>query len=78
MQAIKTRVLAPTNTRGWKIVAECYGVKVVIPRQCHLNWEENGAVAVEALMTKLGLAYKMDNFVRHGGAENGESYWVLK
>lgn len=53
-QAIVTKVLGPTNYRGTRIKARCFGGTLVIPWDYELDPEINHARAAKALSDKLG------------------------
>ncbi len=54
MQAIVTKYLGPTNTRGSRIVARCDAGSVSFPYPHELSGEECHAAAALALCRKLG------------------------
>ena len=53
MQAITTKFLGPTNTRGSRIKATCWLTSVTVAWDHALNVEENHREAIEALVCKL-------------------------
>ncbi len=53
MQAIKTKYLGPTNTRGARIKAECYSRSLTQPFAYELNEEDRHIKAALALAEKL-------------------------
>lgn len=54
MQAIETKYLGPTNTRGARVKAACEAGSVTMSWDYGLNTEGNHDAALEALVTKLG------------------------
>lgn len=71
-QAIETKYIGPTNTRGGRIKAECYGGNVTIPYPHELSTEDAHKAAAQALIDKMsGLARK------YGGNSIWETgHWV--
>lgn len=53
-QAIQTKFLGPTNHRGMRIKARCFGGTLVIPWDDALDTANNHARAAKALSDKLG------------------------
>ena len=53
MQAITTKFLGPTNTRGSRIKATCWLTSVTVAWDYSANAEENHEAAIEALVCKL-------------------------
>lgn len=53
MQAIETKFLGPTNTKGSRIKAKCWLTSVTVSWDHSLNVEENHFAAIEALICKL-------------------------
>jgi len=53
MQAIQTKYLGPTNTRGSRIKATCWLTSVTVAWDYSANAEENHTAAIEALVCKL-------------------------
>src|SRR5690625_1427819 len=53
MQAIQTKYLGPTNTRGSRIKATCWLTSATMPWDYSSNVEENHVAAIEALVCKL-------------------------
>lgn len=54
MQAIVTKYLGPTNTRGSRVKATCNAGSVTVSWDYALNIDENHEAAFRALATKLG------------------------
>lgn len=54
MQAIETKYLSPTITRGPRVKARCVAESVTVPWDYSLNVEENHRAAAAALVLKLG------------------------
>ncbi len=68
MQAIVTKYLGPTNTRGSRVKATCNAGSVTVSWDHALNIDENHEAAFRALVDKLGWqAYGPWN---HGGLPN--------
>lgn len=53
MQAIQTKFLGPTNTRGSRIKATCWLTSITVAWDYRTNAEENHMAAIEALVEKL-------------------------
>lgn len=53
-QAIKTKFLGPTNTRGSRYKASCDAGSVTVGANHALNSERNHVAAMQALAKKLG------------------------
>lgn len=53
MQAIQTKFLGPTNTKGSRVKATCWLTSVTVSWDHSLNVEENHHAAIEALICKL-------------------------
>lgn len=53
MQAIQTKYLGPTNTRGSRIKATCWLTSVTVSWDYSANFEENHTAAIGALVHKL-------------------------
>jgi hypothetical protein len=64
-QAIETKYLSPTNTKGGRIKAECWGGNITIGYDHALNIDEAHKAAALALLEKMtALALK------HGGSRS--------
>lgn len=70
-QVIRTRYLAPTNTRGARIRASCEASAIIVHWNYEFNIEDNHADACSALQAKLG--WTSD---RVGGCYRDAYYWV--
>lgn len=53
MQAITTKFIGPTNTRGTRIKARCTAGSVTVSWDWKLDSRENHVVAAQALLEKL-------------------------
>lgn len=53
MQAIETKFLGPTNTKGSRVKAKCWLTSVTASWDHSLNVEENHHAAIEALICKI-------------------------
>jgi hypothetical protein len=69
-QAIWTKFLSPTDTRGVRIKACCEAGSVIVPWDHALNIDANHATAAQALAYKLG----WDDSPMAGGALVGSGY----
>ena len=69
-QAIETRYLFATNTKGARIKASAYSDSVTIPYDYALNTEDNHAAAQLALRHKMGWQGKF----AQGGNAKGNGY----
>ena len=81
MQAITTKYLSATNTRGSRIKAtSTSGISVTVPCRGNLDIEENHKAAVVALVKQLALT---GHYVAGGTTvagtcnDGGLTYWVL-
>ena len=68
-QAIVTKFLAPTNSRGSRVKAVCEAGNYIMPWQHALNVEDNHKLAARHLARKLEWHGKW-----HGGAPAGSGY----
>jgi hypothetical protein len=57
MQAIVTKYIGPTNTRGGRIKASCQARSIIAPWNHALNPYANHLAAAKALATKLAWPY---------------------
>ena len=57
MQAIQTKYLSPTNTRGSRVKASCQAKSKTLPWDHALNPSGNHTRAAKALATELGWNY---------------------
>lgn len=69
-QAITTKYLGPTNSRGSRYKAEAYGGSVTIAANYALDSFENHEAAAKALQKKLGWSGKL----QAGGLPDGKGY----
>lgn len=53
-QAIRTKYISPTNTKGSRVRASYAGGSIIVGWQCDLNVEENHLFAANQLSKKLG------------------------
>lgn len=67
MQAIKTKYVGPTNTRGSRIIASCDGGKITHNYAHNIDVEQNHIDAALALCKKLG----WDGELATGYLDNG-------
>lgn len=72
LQAIQTKYLAPTNTRGTRIKATCAAGSLYFPYDYSLNPENNHFEAAKALATKL----QWKGELQGGVLANGTHVWV--
>lgn len=70
MQAITTRFIPPTNTRGTRVAARCDAGRVVIAWDDAMDVPENHDRAARALLVKLGWR---DAYLR-GSSPDGRGY----
>lgn len=72
-QAIETRYLGPTNTKGGRIKASCWGGSATISYPHEMNSDEAHRAAAQALIDKM---ITLAN--RHGGSRSiwSEGTWV--
>lgn len=69
-QAIETKYLGPTNSRGGRIKAIAWADSVTISYNHELNHAENHRAAADALLAKLG----WDGKFAQGGNVKGDGY----
>jgi hypothetical protein len=69
-QAIETKYLGPTNTRGGRIKARAWSSSLTVPYDHALNPEDNHRAAADALRAKLG----WEGTFAQGGHPNGCGY----
>ena len=74
LQAITTRFLGPTNSRGSRFSATCRAGKITVPRDYSLNANDNHIAAANALREKLGW---MDTDMQSGMNHKDEGVHVL-
>lgn len=72
-QAIVTRYHGPTNSRGSRIKATCWGGSITVPYSHSANSETNHARAAQALCEKMG--WHRTGWV--GGATPDERGWAF-
>lgn len=75
MQAIITKCLGPTNTRGARIKAYTYDASVTVSWDHGLSDADNCRQAAMALVTKYG--WPADNWIS-GGAPDGFGYVFVR
>jgi len=73
MQAIETKRLDATNTKGDRIKAYCAAGSVTISRWSEDRYEDAERSAVVQLCRKLGWNRRLVS----GGLKNGNSVWVI-
>jgi hypothetical protein len=71
MQAIVTKYMGPTNTRGGRIKATADAGSITIGYKSELNSEDNHRAAAVALCDKIDA----EAVARRKGAEPGRRYW---
>jgi hypothetical protein len=69
-QAIETKYLGATNTKGARIKASAWGGSVTVPYNCALNTEGAHKAAADALIAKLGWT----GAFAQGGNAKGNGY----
>ena len=74
LQAITTRFIGPTNSRGSRFSATCRAGRVIVSRDYSLNANENHIAAANALREKLGW---MDIDMQSGMNHKDEGVHVL-
>ena len=72
-QAIETRYLGPTNTKGGRIKASAWAGSVTLPYDHALSTEKNHAKAAFALLLKMGWNGKY----AQGGNVKGDGYYFV-
>lgn len=76
MQAIRTRYIYPTNTRGPRIQAKCDVKTIYVSYDHALNIDENHMAACRKLAESLGWGDGPYNTM-HGGTFGNDTYWVF-
>ena len=79
MQAIKTKFLGPTNSRGSRYKASCEAGSLVLGSDQRLGSEDNHVRVAHALITKLGWFHEPDRGDTygdwfHGGTPEGYTF----
>jgi hypothetical protein len=77
MQAIQTRYLGPTNTRGSRIKAWCAAGSITIPYPHELNGQAVHREAANALALKLGWITLSSIPMLGGQLPNGDHAFVF-
>ena len=77
MQAIQTRYLGPTNSRGSRIKATCAAGSITIPYPYELSGQACHRKAAEALVTKLGWNDSHYGGLLGGQLESGDYAFVF-
>lgn len=72
-QAIETRYLGPTNTKGGRIKATAWAGSVTVPYDHALNSEDNHRAAAMALVAKL----QWQGTFAQGGNAKGDGYYFV-
>lgn len=72
-QAIETRYLGPTNTKGGRIKASAWAGSVTLPYDYALNADGNHKAAADALIAKMGWQGKY----AQGGNVKGDGYYFV-
>jgi len=72
-QAIETRYMRPTNTRGGRIKAVAWGGSVTIPYPNDCSIENAHKLAAQALIAKMG----WDGTFAQGGNAKGDGYYFV-
>ena len=72
-QAIETRYLGPTNTKGARIKAIAWAGSIIVPYDHALNYEDAHKAAADALIAKMGWAGKF----AQGGNVKGDGYYFV-
>ena len=57
MQAISVKLVSPTNTRGYRLKAECAAGTLTVERDYSLDMSEDARNVADALMKKLDWSY---------------------
>ena len=73
-QAIQTKYIGPTDTKGSRIKAWCQAGSLTIPMDHSLGLEERHAKAAEMLAAKLGRDW---DYIQ-GGSPSGDGYVFIE
>lgn len=71
MQAITTKYIGPTNTRGSRVKARCEAGSITVHWDHALDVEDNHTVAAKTLRTKLGWDQDCYPNMYRGGTKDG-------
>lgn len=71
MQAIETRYLGPTDTKGSRVTARCDAGRIAVSWNYALGIEENHRAAAEALRVKLGWGEEHYGKIISGSTRDG-------
>lgn len=74
MQAIQTKYLAPTNSRGARIKATCAAKSITVSYAYELNIAENHRLAATELKTSLGWSGTLES----GSLKDGSYVHVFR
>lgn len=77
MQAIQTKYLAPTNSRGSRFKATCWAGSITVPYDYSVNVEPNHLQAAMALCVKLGWVAPEYGRMAGGTLADGSMVWVF-
>lgn len=77
MQAIQSKYIAPTNTKGTRVKAWCAAGSLTVPWDYNLSDNENHATAVNQLKGKLGWNSPYYGMAHGGTLPNGDMCWVF-
>ena len=72
-QALETRYLGPTNTKGGRIKATAWAGSVTVPYDHALDTQDNHRAAANALIAKMGW---IGTFAQ-GGNIKGDGYYFV-
>jgi hypothetical protein len=72
-QAIETRYMSPTNTRGGRLKAVAWGGSVTIPYPHECSTEDAHRAAAQALTAKM----EWSGDFAQGGAAKGDGYFFV-
>lgn len=78
MKYIRTRKLAPTDTRGERIRATGYGQSVTVPWDYNLSAESMHALAARKLAQKAAESYSAPEVRQVGAFHDGYSFEVVE
>ena len=73
-QAIETRYLGPTNTKGGRIKATAWGGSVTVGYDYALDGQGNHRAAADALIAKLGWS---GTYAQGGNAKGDGGYYFV-
>ena len=73
-QAIETKFVGPTNSKGSRIVAKCQAGRIIVQYDYALNVDQNHERAADRLASRLGWIGDGYGHLIGGGSTKGDGY----